>query len=208
MYSGTLNPADKDTMIHLAECLIINIDEMETLTKHKEGALKEIITKNEIRIRKAYGRFTSTLTRRASMCGSVNHTSILHDKTGSRRFLIHEVTSIDYRNMGDMDMVYAQAYELFQSGFQYWFDTEENKMIQANNQRFELQTVEEELLLEHFQKAEPKQPGAEQLKSVQILKRVHGEKLPTNAHVCSIRLGQALHKHGFFSVQKNGSTYW
>lgn len=208
MYSGTLNPTDKDTMIHLSECLIINIDEMVTLTKYKEGALKEIITKSEIRIRKAYGRFSSKLTRRASMCGSVNHSNILHDKTGSRRFLIHEVKSIDYQNLVNMDLVYAQAYALYRSGFQYWFDAEDNKKVQSYNLRFEVQTIEEELLLEKFQQANAYQPGAEQLKSADILKRLHGNQLPPNAHACSIRLGQALNKHGYQSVQKKGGTYW
>jgi len=208
MYSGVLNPVDKDTLIHLVECLVINIDEMETLTKHKEGALKEIITKSEIRIRRAYGRFSSNLTRRASMCGSVNHTNILHDKTGSRRFLIHEVESIDYQNMGNMDLVYAQAYSLYQSGFRFWFDTEDNKKVQEHNSRFEVQTVEEDLLLEHFERAEPNQPEAERLRATQILAHMHGGDLPPGANSASIRLGQALNKHGYHSSKKKGDKYW
>ncbi|MBP3192986.1 hypothetical protein NATSA_09960 [Natronogracilivirgula saccharolytica] len=208
MYSGTLDPTNKDTMIHLSECLIINLDELETLTKHKEGALKEIITKSEIRIRKAYGRFSSKLIRRASMCGSVNHTNILHDKTGSRRFLIHDVESIDYQNMSDMDPVYAQAYALYREGFRFWFDTEDNKKVQEHNSRFEVQTVEEELLLEHFERAKPDQPRAERLRATQILECMHGGDLPTGANSASIRLGQALNKHGYHSTRKNGSTYW
>lgn len=33
IYSGVLNPSDKDTMSNLAECFLINLDELETLTK-------------------------------------------------------------------------------------------------------------------------------------------------------------------------------
>ena len=119
VYSGTLNPADKDTMIHLSETLLINLDELETLTKYKEGALKEIITKSEIRIRRPYGRFSEKLIRRASLCGSVNDGAVLQDPTGSRRFLIHSVKSIQYNHRVDMDQVFSQALHLYTSGFQY-----------------------------------------------------------------------------------------
>lgn len=207
-YSGTLNPAEKDTLVHLTETLIINLDELETLTKHKEGALKEIITKSEIRIRKAYGRFASKLTRHASMCGSVNHTAILSDPTGNRRFLIHDVESIDYQNMGNMDFVYGQAYSLYKSGFQYWFNLDDIKNIQAHNSQYEVQTVEEELLLEHYTQAEPKQEGAEKLNATQILRELYDDKLPNSPQVAVRRLGQALAKHGFNSVQNGGTKHW
>lgn len=209
IYSGYLDPQNKDSMVHLSEMLLICLDELETLTKKSEGALKEIITKGEIRIRKAYGRFATSLTRHASFCGAVNNTNILHDKTGSRRFLIHEVKSIDYQSMGDMDKVFSQAYSLYKSGeFRYWFDTEDIKVIQAHNVRFEVHTVEEELLLDSFVPAKPKQHGALKLRSSEILKKLHDGKVPNGSHGASIRLGQALTKHGFESAQNGGSTHW
>jgi predicted P-loop ATPase len=33
IFSGTINPNNKDTLIHLAECMLINLDELENLNK-------------------------------------------------------------------------------------------------------------------------------------------------------------------------------
>src|SRR5690625_261637 len=208
VYSGTLNPTDKDTMIQLSETILCNLDELETLTKYKEGALKEIITKGEIRIRRPYGRFTEKLTRHASLCGSVNDGAVLQDPTGSRRFLIHSVESINYDHDVCMDAVYAQALHLYNDGFRYWFDQDEIKQIHAQNKRFESQSVEEELLLTHFEKADVSDRTALKLSSTEILKAIHGQKLPSNAHGAKIRIGQALSKDGFNHVNHSGVKCW
>ncbi len=74
MFSVTIKPNNKDTLIHLAECMLINLDEIENLNLTEIGTLKELITKTHIRMRKAYGHNNEPLTRRASFAGSVNTT--------------------------------------------------------------------------------------------------------------------------------------
>ena len=49
LFSGTINPNNKDTLIHLTECMLINLDELENLNRSEIGSLKEIITKTQIR---------------------------------------------------------------------------------------------------------------------------------------------------------------
>lgn len=46
IFSGSINPNNKDTLIHLAECMLINLDELENLNRTEIGSLKELITKN------------------------------------------------------------------------------------------------------------------------------------------------------------------
>ena len=53
LFSGTINPNNKDTLIHLAECMFINMDELENMNRTEIGTFKEIITKSAIRIRRA-----------------------------------------------------------------------------------------------------------------------------------------------------------
>jgi hypothetical protein len=55
LYSGIVNPNNKDTLINLSENLIINLDELENLNKTELGSLKALITQSAIRLRKAYG---------------------------------------------------------------------------------------------------------------------------------------------------------
>ena len=103
IFSGTINPSNKDTLIHLAECMLINLDELENLNKTEIGSLKEIITKTHIRMRKAYGHNNENMPRRASFAGSVNTAQFLNDTTGSRRFLCFEVENIEYAHNIDIN---------------------------------------------------------------------------------------------------------
>src|SRR5690606_32151891 len=150
MFSGTIKPNNKDTLIHLVECMLINLYEYEQLNLTEIGTLKELITKKHIRMRKAYGHNNETLPRRASFAGSVNTAQFLNDTTGSRRFLCFEVEHIEYTHNIDINMVYAQAIELYKNGFRYWFNQEEIKEIDLNNEQYQIRSPEEELLLTWF----------------------------------------------------------
>ena len=108
IFSGTINPSNKDTLIHLAECMLINLDELENLNRSEIGSLKEIITKTHIRMRKAYGHNNENMPRRASFAGSVNTAQFLNDTTGSRRFLCFEVEHIEYTHEIDINKVYLK----------------------------------------------------------------------------------------------------
>ena len=208
VFSGNLNPNNKDSIIQLSETIICQLDELETLTKYKEGALKELITKSEIRVRRPYARYADKLTRFASLCGSINQGTMLHDPTGSRRFLIHQVYDINYQHNIDMTKVYGQALHLYKEGFKYWFDGKEIQRINRHNKQFETQSVEEELLLEHFEKAEKGDRQAKRYTATQILEKLHGGQLPSSSHRAVTRLGQALSKHGYQSVKSQGSKYY
>lgn len=131
IFSGTINPSNKDTLIHLAECMLINLDELENLNRSEIGSLKEIITKTHIRMRKAYGHNNENMPRRASFAGIVNTSQFLNDTTGSRRFLCFEVEHIEYTRDIDINKVYSQALKLIKEGFRHWFNQEEIKDINA-----------------------------------------------------------------------------
>ena len=95
LHVGTIDPTNKDTLIHLSECFLINLDELETLNKHELGSLKSVMTMKENRIRRPYGHFADELKRRASFVGSINKDSFLTDETGSRRFLVFEIAKLE-----------------------------------------------------------------------------------------------------------------
>tara|TARA_R100001143_G_scaffold63387_1_gene70094 strand:- start:30686 stop:31435 length:750 start_codon:yes stop_codon:yes gene_type:complete len=208
IYSGSLNPDDKDSLIHISECILVNLDELETLTKYKESALKEIITKSEIRVRRPYARYAETMNRHASLCGSVNDQSVLNDPSGSRRFLVHKVNSINYQHDVNMEQVFAQALHLFKTGFTYWFTDVEIQQVHSHNQQFEMQSVEEELLLSNYEPISSTHSAALRYTATDILKRVRQDSSGQSInHSSKIRMGQALAKHGFEHVRSSGITY-
>ncbi|WP_347881118.1 VapE domain-containing protein, partial [Empedobacter sp. GD03797] len=202
LFSGTINPNNKDTLIHLAECMLINLDELENLNKTEIGSLKEIITKSHIRMRKAYGHNNETLPRRASFAGSVNTAQFLNDTTGSRRFLCFEVEYIEYHHNVNLDNCYKQALHLIDEGFRYWFNNEEINNINQNNEQYQIKSPEEELLLTWFEKAD-KETATAFLNTTQIATRLayFGNININNSTV--IQLGKALKKLGFLRIVKN-----
>lgn len=207
MFSGTINPNNKDTLIHLAECMLINLDELENLNRTEIGTLKELITKTHIRMRKAYGHNNETLPRRASFAGSVNTAQFLNDTTGSRRFLCFEVIHIEYIHNLDINLAYAQARELYTEGFRYWFNQEEIKEINQNNEQYQIKSPEEELLLTWFDIAD-RETANNFLNTTQIATKL-AERAKLNLTDGTVmKLGKALKKHGYLRLsKKNGYVY-
>jgi hypothetical protein len=203
LFSGTINPNNKDTLVQLAECMLINLDELENLNRSEIGSLKEIITKTQIRMRKAYGHNNETMPRRASFAGSVNTAQFLNDSTGSRRFLCFELEGIKYQHDVDINMAFSQALFLFKSGFRFWFDQEEIKDISENNEQYQLRSPEEELLLTWFTACEKEKANA-YLNASQIATKL-AERAKINVNDGTInKLGKALKKHNFIRLKKNG----
>jgi hypothetical protein len=209
LFSGTINPNNKDTLIHLSECILINLDELENLNRSEIGSLKELITKTHIRIRRAYGHNNETLPRCASFAGSVNTVQFLNDTTGSRRFLSFEVTDIKYDHKVSLNDVYSQALHLFKSGFRFWFNRDEIDAINTNNEQYQLRSPEEELLLTWFEPVQLNPDGSPSVHSPQYLNASQiAAKLADKAKITVTdgtvnKIGKALRKHGFLRVKKS-----
>lgn len=204
LYSGEINPNNKDTLQQLSENMLINLDELENLNRSEIGSLKEMVTKSEIKVRRAYGHHHEKLIRRASFAGSVNTAQFLNDTTGSRRFLCFEVKDIEYQHQVNLDLVYSQALHLYKSDFRFWFDKEEIKLITSRNEGFQVRAVEEELLLTWFEKPSESTQSLF-LTTSQILARL-AEKAKLNVNDASAnKLGKALRKHGFERLKRRHS---
>jgi len=207
LFSGTINPNNKDTLVQLSECMLINLDELENLNRSEIGSLKEIITKTQIRMRKAYGHNNETMPRRASFAGSVNTAQFLNDSTGSRRFLCFELEGIKYQHNVDLNMAFSQALYLFKSGFRYWFDQEEIKNITENNEQYQLHSPEEELLLTWFEPC-PKEEANLFLNASQIAAKI-ADRTKLNLNDGTInKLGKALKKHNFTRLMRQGKPVY
>ena len=205
MYSGSINPNNKDTLTYLTECMLINLDELESLNRTETGELKELITKGNIRIRKAYGRNNETYPRRASFMGSVNNHQFLTDTTGSRRFLTFEALKIqkDFNSI-PLERVYAQALYLFKNGFKFWLNEEETIEVTQSNEQFQVTSPIEELLLENFEYVESHKAKIFMTAtdiSIYLSKQC-GNRISINA----ITLGKVLRKNDFIPVKKDKSV--
>ena len=150
--SENISFQEKDNLIGLTENFIINIDELAVLNKIEINALKSYFSKEVIKIRHPYDRKPTSTPRRANFFGSTNKSEFLSDETGSVRWLCFEIERIifEYREEVDIDLVWAQAFSLFQNGFEYQLTKEEIALNENRNQRFQHTSIEIELIQKYF----------------------------------------------------------
>ena len=210
-YSGIVNPNNKDTAIHLSECLIINLDELSNLNRKQSGQLKEMITKSNINVRKAYGKRSKGFIRRSSFVGSTNEDLFLWDETGSRRFLCFEATTINYKHDVNMNLVYAEAKHLLENGEKYHFDRDDILKIEENNEAFKVKTIEERKIRAGAFKSKKSDEEKEgyvyehKLRVHEIFYRLFQKEARRSDLV---RLGKVLTKMEFESKKVNGDQHY
>ena len=207
IYSGTVNTSNKDTLGNLAECMLINMDELENFNKTEIGELKQLITRSSVRLRKAYGRNNESLVRRASFAGSVNYPNFLNDPTGSRRFLVCTAGDIDLQALKRIDtqQVYAQVIALHDEGFQYWFDKDEVKRVTAENKQYDALSMEEELIKLWIEPAREDE-NVQFLSAGQICEELTKVSLYPLRQNSSVTVGKILRKLGYERVSR-GNRY-
>ncbi len=207
MYSGNLDPSDKDTSLLMSDCFLVILDELSGQSKMELNRMKAMITKDAILERRPYARNAESFVRRASFAATVNDSQVLTDHTGSRRFLCFETLRIDYTSDVDHSAIYAQALALYREGFCYWFANDAIAELNDNNESFQQTCPEAELLFTYFRK-----PGRFEnpllLSASEILTRI-AER--TRFHVTTtsvIQLGKVLKSSGFAVSKKHGKRLY
>lgn len=143
---------DKDSRILLTRNLLINLDELSTLSKIEINALKSLFSKDKINDRLPYDRRNSIIPRRCSFIGSTNQTEFLNDESGSVRWLCFMIDEIDwsYKQKVNIDQVYSQAYHLYKNGFNYNLTPDEIRENEEYNRQFQVVSSEKELINKYF----------------------------------------------------------
>jgi len=119
----------KDAAIETAGVLLVEIAEMDALTKATSSAAKSFLTRRRDRFRPPYARHTVSLPRQCVFAATINPPAggYLRDPTGSRRFW-----PVACRGMIDCDglqqvrdQLWAEAVYAFKTGAKWWLDTPE-----------------------------------------------------------------------------------
>ena len=208
VFSGDLNPSNKDSVINMAECILLIMDELETLNKTQLGSLKAMITMQSIRLRRPYGIYSNFMPHRCSFAASINDSEFLRDATGNRRWLCYEAKSIDYLHDIDMNKVYSQLLHIYKNGFKYWLNSNEIEELTLYNEQFASKTMEEEIILRYFKPCERKD-ATFCWNSTRIMEYLSDkiEKFPINQSVRN-NIGRALSNNGFTKVKSQGLKTW
>ena len=201
LFTGKIDPQNKDVLTLIAECLFINIDDqLKALNKRDENELKNLITTPSVKYRKPYDAQIEDYPHLASFMASVNGNDFLTDPTGSRRFLPFEVLAIDIKETEkiSMDDVFSEVMYLLDSGFRYWFIDEEITELHKQSAGFHVQTMEYEMLLQGFE--QPFQNPFDEntsdsfMTTSNIISYLKGY---TTLNLSEKRMGEALRKAGY-----------
>jgi predicted P-loop ATPase len=155
-YADTsINPDDKDSVMRLATKWVCELPELGAITRRADReALKAFLSKEEITIRRPYGRNDETRPVLASFVGTFNNEGgILNDSTGSRRFVISEIQKItwdDYLKI-DINQLWAQLFVAYKGGEETELSQTEYEESERNNrENFEVINPLEDLLTDRY----------------------------------------------------------
>jgi len=211
LYEGSINTKNNDHTKYLSEFWFIHLDELEALTSNEIAAIKSYITRQRISLRSAYGRYKSNYIRRASFLGSVNDDKFLTDTTGNRRWLVFKTLRINYNHNIDIDGLWSQVYHYWLNGFRHWFNIDEIKDINKQNEKFRDISLEEEIVLKNFYFPNESDPKGEWMSTSDVLSKI-GEVSPKLLQKMRPNvIGRALTFHcsdGLKKRKQGVSKYW
>jgi predicted P-loop ATPase len=188
---------DKDSIISLCNNMLINLDELATISKFELNALKAMMSKQYVNIRIPFAKRAQLMPRRCTFIGNTNNVEFLSDHTGSVRWLCYEVDKIDFAYSTDIDInkVYAQAYQLYKDGFVYSLTRDEIKQNEEMNERHFIVSPEMDMIVEYFRPAKKTDSDAKFVTPTYILNTILRHTLIKNLTPKSV--GSALIKLGF-----------
>lgn len=205
--TGLINPNSKDDLAKIAQSMLINLDEFEGMSGRVLNTFKDLVTRKVISIRLPYARRSQNFPHTASFAGTCNYQEILHDTTGTRRFLCFHADSIEFIKI-NYTQLYAQIKHLLNTpGYQYWFTQEDNNRIEKNNEDFIFHSPEEELVLTHIRK--PERFEKVQYLTVSEIAELIRERTGYQYSIgTKIQIGKVMVKHNFESKKgRNGRRY-
>ncbi len=205
--TGLINPNSKDDLAKIAQSMLINLDEFEGMSGRDLNTFKDLVTRKVISIRLPYARRSQNFPHTASFAGTCNYQEILHDTTGTRRFLCFHADSIEFIKI-NYTQLYAQIKHLLNTpGYQYWFTQEDNNRIEKNNEDFIFHSPEEELVLTHIRK--PERFEKVQYLTVSEIAELIRERTSYQYSIgAKIQIGKVMVKHNFESKKgRNGRRY-
>lgn len=118
---STLTLGDKEAYQLIKGRWIIELAELDSLSKSDTSRAKAFFTSPTDTYRPSYGRATITVPRQCVFAGTVNHGQFLRDETGNRRYwpvLCERISTLALQ--ADRDQLWAEALRLYNSGARWW----------------------------------------------------------------------------------------
>lgn len=114
---------NKDTLLQMQKCLIIEIGELQAFNKTDINTLKQFMSQKTDTFRAPYAKKTIEHPRHCVFFGTTNESEFLKDKTGNRRYwpvecMIKQPTKNIFKELteAEIDQIWAEAIYVFRCG--------------------------------------------------------------------------------------------
>lgn len=204
-YTDRLDFTNKrDAERALTRFCLINLDEFDQISQRQTAFLKHMLQKSSVAYRKMYQNEIEQTRRYAAFCATTNSNTPLTDPTGSRRYMVVEVTgAIDTTYEIDHAQLYAQVLAEVHAGKVSFFDSQKEHCIMEHNISYTEETPLETMFNNTFA---PAREGEEyiELTTTEILlelKKRYASSIIINRSTIT-RMGQWLNSQGIKPVRK------
>ena len=137
-FTDTFNLQQEDGCLRrMTAYMLINVDEIDRFGDRRMATFKNMVQLAVVSMKRAYHPQMEEKERMASFIATSNRRHLLHDESGSRRFICVELThAIDVDTPVDHAQLYAEALAALDAGERCWFDEEETRQLEAHNAPF------------------------------------------------------------------------
>lgn len=200
---ATINPDNKDTIISAVSHWICELGELDgTLRKADIARLKGFISQDVDQFRRPYARTEGKYGRRTVFFASVNPEQFLADDTGNVRWWTVPVTQVNSRHKINMQQMWAEVFEWFKAGEQWWLDRDEEAALEAINDKHRNVDPIEELIRASYSTTAPRH---RRMNAAEVLREIGYDK-PT---VAQSRTASPVLKSMFGEPNRtNGKTWY
>jgi hypothetical protein len=154
-HSGGVGGGDKDTTIANNLCWINEIEEVDRYTSKREASdIKTDISKTSDRVRKPYTAECEIIKRWFVFGASTNKDTPLVDDTNRRWLSINITKDIKSKLTSELrDKILAMALKAYDSGEQWWLDTDEEISQKEINKEYTEENIYSEKLIPAIDRA-------------------------------------------------------
>lgn len=146
----SLDPSNKDSVIQATSCPLSELGELESTTKKEQGTLKAFLSDSMDIYRRPYGSSYIKVVRTTFFVGSVNQDTFLNDDTGSRRFVVFPLKSIEQCNF-DIRLIWKCVADI-EPTTNIYANYEQLEKRQAHNEKYNLETDTDLIVSDYISK--------------------------------------------------------
>jgi hypothetical protein len=136
-FCDSMASLDKDARLQLVRSWIFEWSELESVRRTEAGQVKAFLSAQDDDVRPPYAREHVRRSRSCIIVGTTNDEQFLSDTTGSRRYWVIPVQSIDKDEVERLrDHLWAEALHLYRQGEKWWLSKELEARQQKNNETY------------------------------------------------------------------------